>query len=95
MRQEQDERVELALDRLLDAYDAPEPDPGLATRIIASMPRPGPAWWPFGALWQPLSGLAAAALIGIVVGVALPSPSVADPDDAAPWNVAELSEPSL
>lgn len=92
MRQERDEK---ALNRLLDAYVAPEPGPGLATRIIAAVPRPGPAWWPFRALWQPLGGLAAAAVIGVVVGVVMPAPSVADQDDAAPWQAADWSEPDL
>lgn len=97
MRQEREATgpEETALDRLLDVYDAPEPGPGLATRIIASVPKPGPAWWPFGALWQPLGGLAAAALVGLVIGITLPSPSVADQDEVVPWTVAEWSEPSL
>ena len=91
MRQEHEDQV---LDRLLDAYTVPPPRPGLATRIVANAPSPRPLWWPFSALWQPLSGLAAAAVLGIVVGVALPSPPPAMADDGLAWS-AEWAEPSL
>jgi hypothetical protein len=91
MREHEDQ----ALDRLLDAYTVPPPRPGLATRIVANLPAARPPWWPFAALWQPLGGLAAAALLGIVVGTSLPSPPpAAAADDGAPW-AADWAEPSL
>lgn len=93
MRQESDDQ---ALDRLLGTYTVPPPRPGLATRIVANAPAARPLWWPFAALWQPLTGLAAAAVLGVVVGISLPAtttPAVAD-DAAAPWTAGDW-DPSL
>lgn len=67
------------LDTLL--AKSPAPGPSLALRAgIASIPaRHGAGtsslsrlFWPFGAIWQPAIGLAAAAIIGLVVGVGSP-----------------------
>ena len=92
MRQDIEDK---ALDRLLDTYTVPAPRPGLATRIVAGMPRPRPLWWPFAALWQPLGGLVAASIIGIAVGMTLPSPPPAAADEAASWSAPDWADPSL
>ena len=68
-----------ALDALLDGATAPEPSPELKAEILAAAGRPAQRpWaipvWPFGALWKPVSALAAAAMLGIIAGTVLPSP---------------------
>lgn len=72
-------RAEAGLDTLLGGHAAPPPTPALQTRITA-IPEQRPTrladilrdFWPFGAIWQPASGLALAALIGVMVGIGLP-----------------------
>jgi len=72
-------RDEAGLDSLLGSYDAPPSTLALQTRI-AAIPEQRPArladilrdFWPFGAIWQPASGLALAAVIGVMVGIGLP-----------------------
>lgn len=68
-----------ALDRLLDAVPAPLPNPALKAALKAVPERARLRWsdrlaafWPFGAPWRPAAGLAAAALVGIVVGLTAP-----------------------
>jgi hypothetical protein len=63
-----------ALDRLLEAAPDVEPAPALMARI-AALPARHPraeraAWWPFQGALAPLLGWGAAALLGVVVGVA-------------------------
>jgi hypothetical protein len=93
-------RQDAALDRLLDAYTVPPPRPGLATRIVAAAPAAGrqawsALWWPFGGLWQPIGGLAAAAIVGLVVGLTQP-PAAAEPADELAsliWTSSDWLEP--
>jgi hypothetical protein len=63
-----------ALDRLLDALPEVEPAAALMARIAAlpaRHPRPERrAWWPFHGALTPLLGWAAAAVLGVLVGVA-------------------------
>lgn len=67
------------LDALLDGHVTPPPTLALQTKI-AAIPDQTPArlttilrgYWPFGAIWQPASGLALAAVIGVMVGIGLP-----------------------
>ena len=54
--------------------------PGLKARILAAAAEAGPrkpSWsveflWPFGPVWRPLTALSAAAVLGVVVGLADP-----------------------
>ena len=88
-----------ALDGLLG--DLPEVEPSLAlrTRILEAAPQPARTWserwariaevvWPFGPSWQPVSALAAAAVLGITVGLVVPDVSPVDND---PTVVAEVA----
>ena len=74
-----------AFDTLLDALPAPLPNPALRVALKAIPERARFDWadrlfalWPFGAPWRPAAGLVAAALVGVVVGIATPDPSSAD-----------------
>jgi hypothetical protein len=67
------------LDTMLGKNPAPPASMALRARV-ASIPGQHGAgasalarlFWPFGAIWQPAIGLAAAAIIGIVVGIGSP-----------------------
>jgi len=66
-----------ALDALLDRAQATEPSPELIADILAAAsPSAWRSWgsllWPFGPLWQPVTGLALAAVFGIMLGAAFP-----------------------
>lgn len=74
-----------ALDGLLDALPAPEPSPALRVTLRDIPDRAELGWagrlaalWPFGAPWRPAVGLLAAAVLGIVVGIATSEPTSAD-----------------
>lgn len=76
---------EALLDRLVDAVPAHAAVPSIKARILAAAERDSrpaarklreftgwlAALWPFGPPWQPASALAAAALLGLVVGATL------------------------
>lgn len=72
------------LDALLAEDRAPPVSLTLRNRI-AAIPEQRPLgaleiarlFWPFGAMWRPASGLAAAAIIGLVVGIGTPRDDVA------------------
>jgi hypothetical protein len=76
------------LDALLDASPEVEPAPALVARI-ASLPalHPRPvraAWWPFQSSVAPLFAWGAAAMLGVVVGIAqAPEPDASDGDVTA------------
>ncbi len=81
-----------ALDGLLGQASSLEPSPELVARILAAASPPGwrrltREFWPFGPLWRPLSALAASALLGVAVGIAVPPPF---PDGTA--RQSELNE---
>ncbi|MBW2452916.1 MAG: hypothetical protein JRI68_00300 [Deltaproteobacteria bacterium] len=87
-----------ALDDLLDAAPSEEPSAALRSRVLAAAPERPLTWrarldqftaqlWPFTPRWQPATGLAAAALLGIVVGTAVPETAAA----SEPVDVAELA----
>ena len=67
------------LDALLGQHETPPASLALQTRI-AAIPEQRPATlsdrlracWPFGAVWRPASGLAAAAIVGVMVGIGSP-----------------------
>lgn len=63
-----------ALDRMLDAVPVVEPAPALMASIAAlpaRHPRPERApWWPFRGALAPLLGWGAAAMLGVVLGLA-------------------------
>lgn len=68
------------LDALLDRATAYEPAPGLLARVLA---RPGrrraslfEELWPFGPIWRPAFGMAAAMVLGVAVGLVAPPPFV-------------------
>ena len=68
-----------ALDTALNAISAPAPSPELMADILAAAAEPS-GWrrwaaefWPFGPVWQPVSALTTAALLGIAIGAAAPS----------------------
>jgi hypothetical protein len=83
----EDRHEEAALDRLISTLPAPAASPALAARILAAAEnhprlrgwatsaRDAANWlaalWPFGPPWQPASAMAAAALLGLVVGATL------------------------
>lgn len=78
------------LDGWLDAVPAVEPTPALVARI-ASLPALHPraarsAWWPFQSSLTPLFAWAAAAVLGVVVGIS----QAPDPLDAGTDTTAEL-----
>ncbi len=67
-----------ALDTVLNAVAAPAPSPELMAAILASAAPSGwrswvAGFWPFGPVWQPVSALATAAVLGIAIGAAAPS----------------------
>lgn len=67
-----------ALDTVLNAVAAPAPSPELMADILtAAEPSGWRGWvagfWPFGPVWQPVSALATAAVLGIAIGAAAPS----------------------
>ncbi len=67
------------LDRLLDAAPIPpQPTAALAGRILSEAPRPRGARLRlvFGAMWRPVTGLAVAAMLGVLVGAVAPAPVV-------------------
>lgn len=54
-----------------------EPSPRLRGAVLAlARPRPMAVFWPFGPFWQPMTVLAAAAVIGVVLGSWSPAPSL-------------------
>ncbi len=87
-----------ALDDLLDAAPKEEPSAALRSRILAAAPERPLTWherldrfteqlWPFTPRWQPAMGLATAALLGVVVGTAVPDAAAA----SEPVDVTELA----
>jgi hypothetical protein len=67
------------IDRLLDAAPTPpQPAAALAGRILAEAPQPKGARLrlAFGAVWRPVTGLAVAAMLGVLVGAVAPAPVV-------------------
>lgn len=67
-----------ALDALLDLAPAPSPSLELMANVLVAADLPArrrwaAALWPFGPIWKPLSTLAAAGALGIMLGVAMPS----------------------
>jgi hypothetical protein len=67
-----------ALDTALSAVVAPAPSPELMAAILmAAEPSGWRRWaaefWPFGPVWQPVSALATAAVLGLAIGAAAPS----------------------
>ena len=74
-----------AVDTLLDALPDPAPGPALRVALKAIPERDRLGWtdrlaalWPFEAPWRPAAGLAAAAAVGLVIGLATPETSTAD-----------------
>ena len=74
-----------AFDSLLDELPAPAPNPALRVALKDIPDRARFDWsaplawlWPFGAPWRPAVGLVAAAVLGIVVGIATPETTTAD-----------------
>ena len=71
--------TEAKLDTLLGQHETPPPTLALQSRVAAIPEEREPrfsealrGFWPFGAIWQPASGLALAAVIGVMVGIGLP-----------------------
>jgi hypothetical protein len=67
------------LDVMLDRHPVPPVSLALQSRIAAIPERRHEtlagvfrSFWPFGALWRPAGGLAAAAIIGLMVGIGTP-----------------------
>jgi len=78
-----------AFDSLLDALPAPAPSPALRVRLKDIPDRARLGWtaplawlWPFGTPWRPAAGLVAAALLGVIVGIATPETTTAASDVA-------------
>lgn len=80
------------LDGLLDELPAYRPSAVVAARILATVPaaqvrRGGPLtafWrslWPSGPIWRPAGGLAAAALLGLAVGLTVPEARIGGATD--------------
>lgn len=85
-----------ALDMLLELSAAPAPSPELMADILAGAePRGLRAWladfWPFGPVWQPASAFAAAAILGIVIGIGAPDMVWPDAADSAVADVESLA----
>lgn len=85
-----------ALDMLLDLSAAPAPSPELMADILAgAAPRGLRAWladfWPFGPAWQPASAFAAAAILGIAVGIGAPDMVWPEAADSAVAEVESLA----
>ena len=87
-----------ALDGLLDEAPSVEPSAALQRQVLAAAPTQRPTWlerldrlteriWPFTPRWQPATGLAAAAVFGVVVGTMVPDTAAA----SEPVDVAELA----
>jgi hypothetical protein len=81
-------------DGILDQIPRVVPPSALAADIIsAAAPSPirrlASALWPFGPAWQPATALAAAMLLGLVVGPVLPGATTAD-DEAVTVNAVDL-----
>ena len=83
------------LERLLDRAPTLEPSPELRARVLAAAGRAAPPWrarsdawalalWPFGPVWRPAAGLAAAVLLGVAVGTVAPPPVWVGGADQAP-----------
>jgi hypothetical protein len=88
-----------ALDAFLDDVPDVRPSTALRSRILEQAPRRSSSWaerwnrfaevvWPFGPRWQPVAALAAAAVLGVVVGVAVPQ---ASPSDTSTTDVTEMA----
>jgi anti-sigma-K factor RskA len=68
-----------ALDSLLDEAPGLEPTPELMAEILARPDRSRrlallEALWPFGPIWRPALGMAAAVVLGVTVGALTPPP---------------------
>lgn len=73
------------LDAALDGATLAQPSPELMAAVLAAAPvapwrRLAVALWPFGPAWQPASALAAACVLGIVVGLATDGAETLDAD---------------
>lgn len=82
-----------ALDMLMEISAAPAPSPELMVRVLADNEPSGwlSALWPFGPVWQPASAMAAAAVLGIVIGAAAPDIVIPDYGDSAIAQVESLA----
>jgi hypothetical protein len=91
-----DEAAEL--DALLDEAPSIAPSPSLRRRVLESAPKRRRPWlervdswtaqlWPFTPRWQPVSVLAAAAVLGVFIGVSSPDSTAA----SEPVEIAELA----
>lgn len=82
-----------ALDMLMDQSAAPAPSPELMARVLTAREPSG--WlsvlWPFGPIWQPATAMAAAAMLGIAIGVAAPDIVIPDYGDSAIAEVESLA----
>jgi hypothetical protein len=87
-------RREAALDARLNAEQPLPPSPDLVAAVLAAAPsanaarvqgwrRWGPVLWPFGPPWQPAAGMAAAAMLGILVGFSEPANNIDVPSSFA------------
>jgi hypothetical protein len=69
-----------ALDGRLDAEPPLAPSARLSAAVLASAPATRRPWtftlWPFGPAWQPATGLAAAAMLGLFLGLSMPADDV-------------------
>lgn len=81
------------LDRLLDMSVCPAPSPELMARVLAAREPEGwlAALWPFGPIWQPVSAMAVAAVLGVVLGIAAPDIVMPDYGDSAIAEVESLT----
>jgi len=82
-----------ALDMLLDLSAAPAASQELMARILGDRESAGwfAALWPFGPVWQPVSAMAFAAVLGIVIGTAAPDIVIPDLGDSAIAEVESLA----
>jgi len=82
-----------ALDMLMDISTTPGPSPELMARVLVAREPSGwlPVLWPFGPIWQPVSAMAAAAVLGIAIGVTAPDIVIPDYGDSAIAEVESLS----
>ncbi len=82
-----------ALDMLMDLSAAPAPSPELMVQVLAAREPSG--WlsvlWPFGPAWQPATAMAAAAVLGIAIGIAAPDFVIPDYGDSAIAEVESLA----
>ena len=83
-----------ALDMMMDLSAAPAPSPELMARVLAGR-EPSAGWlailWPFGPVWQPVSAMAAAAVLGIAIGAVAPNIVIPDYGDSAIAEVESLA----